>query len=121
MKVQDLFETLAEATRSVDVNPVLTILNAVEAAMDRSSEVRSFSVHPEEVFFSISYDFPEHRIGVAKTVRAATKTVGKLNAQQGGGSFDPGIDFQLLPTTPLTDKQVNELTTALKGKYPEAN
>jgi hypothetical protein len=112
MNVQELFEN------NNDV--VAMMLKIVDAAMDRSSHVDSFGIENEAVYFNVGYDFPEHRIGVVKKVRGAAKPLGKLNAQQGGGSSWPCIDFQFLPTKPFTDQEVKDITTALRAKHKDA-
>lgn len=105
--------------KKLDVDVQAFVLASIEAAMDRSSRVLNFDVDSEEVYFSVRYDFPEHRNGVVQKVRAVAKAAGNLNAQKGGDRSMSGIDFQFIPTTPLTDTQVNELEIALRAKYPD--
>jgi hypothetical protein len=97
------------------------VLKAIAAALDRTAVVRAIDVDNEEIFFTVGYDFPEHRTGKIQEVRAAFRGAGKVDAQKGGDQYDAGIDFQLTPKTPMSDEETASLKSALKSKYKDAD
>ena len=111
---------LLREVKSTEVNVHDAVLKAIAAALDRSAHVTTIDVDNEEIFFSVGYDFPEHRDGKVQEVRAAFKGAGKVNGQKGGDKYDCGIDFQLMPKTAMSDEETKKLSDALKAKYKDS-
>ena len=110
MKINELLES--------QTNPVDVIMAGIDAAMVRGSMILNCDAFDDEVGFAIAYDFPEHRTGMIQKVRAVVKSLGKLNAEKAGDMHQPGIDFQLILKTPLTDIETADLKARLKKTYP---
>lgn len=110
-----ILKELLALNESTDVQA--TLIAAISAALVRHASVRSIDVDEEEIFFSVGYEFPEHRDGLVAVVRKAAKSIGKVTAQKGGERGDYGVDYAIELKTPIETAEAKSLETAIKKHF----
>jgi len=111
MKVTELLEAKEPAQFSID-----ELAKAIADGINHNgTRIFGVEVDPEEIFFSIEFDFPEGFIKGSE-IKKVSKAIQKVSVSksQNWRHGETGADYTIELKTPLSDADAKKLKSALK-------
>lgn len=116
--LQQLHEAEERNTASSNVSAGTRLAQAVRDNFVANSTIEEVDVTSQEAYFTIVYEFPEHRQGVTAAVRKAMKGAADVKGRNVSRYGEYGIVFEIEFNEPISNPE--GLADALRNDYRSA-
>lgn len=116
--LQQLHEAEGRSATSPNVSAGTRLAQAVRDNFVANSTIEEVDVTSQEAYFTIVYEFPEHRRGVAAAIRKALKGVADVKGRNVSRYGEYGIVFEIEFNEPISNPA--GLADALRNDYRSA-